>query len=275
MAAKPLPIDKYGAVFDAHVHTYFDFHDGRMSPEQLVKTTLKWGFNWVNAMSHDTIRGFPRIQRIAKDYNLPCVPAMEISTGYNHLLAFGVQEWKYAKDSWDPEFVIKELRKQGCAIYLSHPTLSPWRGPWTPEIAKRLDVDGIEWNNASGQILNRKTYRQFKYYPKARIAGTDAHHQSNMGFAFTQVNVNSTNNDDLVQALRKGKCRPGGRYIPIHRVAGAAIISLIRKGLKINFPIEGKSIRPNFGKMGWQPAEIFSPDRWIKKLLRKEPYIDF
>ncbi|MEX2683647.1 MAG: CehA/McbA family metallohydrolase [Candidatus Sigynarchaeota archaeon] len=216
MARPRFPREEYGALFDAHVHTCYDLHDGRLSPAELVSLAKRHGFNWVLAMNHDTTRGFARVKRLARDAGIPCITGIEVSTIYNHILAYGVQEWKLRDYSWEPEVVIENLRSQGCAIFLAHPCNNPWHGHWTPEIARRLDIDGIEWTNASNSILNRKTWSAFASFPRGRrIAGTDAHTPYVYGHAYTQVATASDNPDDLVSAMKRGRCAPRGRYVPL------------------------------------------------------------
>jgi predicted metal-dependent phosphoesterase TrpH len=216
MARPRFPREEFGAMFDAHVHTIYDLHDGRITPAELVSLTRKHGFNWVLAMNHDTTRGYARVKKLAREAGLPCITGIEISTTYNHVLAYGVQEWSLRDYSWDPGVVIDKLRAQGCAVFLAHPCNNPCNGHWTPEIARRLDVDGIEWNNASNSVLNQKTARLFASFPRGRrIAGTDAHTRYTFGHAYTQVATASTDPDDLVAAMKKGRCAPRGRYVPL------------------------------------------------------------
>ena len=91
--SKPLEMEKFGALFDAHIHMYFDLNGGMLSPRDVVNCTLKKGFNWVLAMTHDTVYGANKVQKLAKEKELPCIVGIEVSTSYNHLLAYGVQEW--------------------------------------------------------------------------------------------------------------------------------------------------------------------------------------
>lgn len=263
-------IEDFGAIFDAHVHTYFDFHDGMISPRDLVRYSRKWRFNWINAMAHDTIRGVPRIKKIAKEYHMPVIPSMEVSTGFNHLLAFGVQEWHLAKDSWSPEEIIDLLRTQDCAIFASHPAINPFRGYWTPEILNRLDIDGIEWLNGSNTVLNKITRKKFANYPKGKIGGSDAHHISQMGFAYTQVEINSDDPDDLVRALQKGKCHPRGWYVPLHRIGWWQVYISLKRAFFPSLPIENRWISPRYEKMGQIPPRPFSAVRWRQKILSQE-----
>ncbi len=216
MAAPRFPREEYGAMFDAHVHTYYDLHDGRLSPAELVALAKRHGFNWILAMNHDTMRGLFKVQRLAKEAGIPCITGIEVSTLYNHVLAYGVQEWTLRDNAWDPGTAIDHLRRQGCAVFLAHPCNSQGNGQWTPEIARRLDIDGVEWNNASNSILNRKTAAMFATFPSGRrIAGTDAHTPYAYGHAYTQVATASADPDDLVSAMRRGRCAARGRYVPL------------------------------------------------------------
>ncbi|MFX0103129.1 MAG: PHP-associated domain-containing protein, partial [Candidatus Hodarchaeota archaeon] len=237
-------IEQYGALFDAHIHMYFDLNGGMLSPQDVVRCTLKKRFNWVLAMTHDTTYGAEKVQKLAKEKGLPCIVGIEVSTSYNHLLAYGVQEWPYFRDVWDPEFAIEKLREQDCAIFVSHPCNSTFNGRWTPDIVHKLDVDGVEWINASSLFLNKRTREMYANCPEGRkIAGTDAHSTAMFGFAFTQVDVNSTDPDDLVAAMKKGKCYPRGGYVPLTHILVEQLYGIKKKVLK-RFKYEGKWITP-------------------------------
>ncbi|TFG00571.1 MAG: hypothetical protein EU540_05145 [Promethearchaeota archaeon] len=269
------PIAEYGALFDAHVHTYFDYHDGMITPQQLIKMTLKKGFNYVCAMAHDTIRGVKIIEKLAKSFHLPSIPAMEISTIYNHILAFGVQEWPYRRDCWDPDVVIEFLREQDCAIFLAHPYSNPHDGLWTPEIVKRLDIDGIEWTNSTAYWRNRKTHKFYQNIPKGRrIAGSDAHTTSVLGTAFTQVDVNSADPDELVAAMKKGKCKAYSGTAPLHRALHMSIKCIIWNSIIKRRWVEGRHIIPEGDHPGSiVPSIIKSSAEWVETTMKKSENI--
>lgn len=263
-------VDKYGALFDGHVHTYFDYHDGMMSPIQLVKSTLKKRFNFVCAMAHDTVIGMSRIKKVAKQYNLPVLPAMEVSTIHNHILAYGVQEWPWRRDCLQPDEAIEYLREQGCAIFLAHPYSNPHEGYWTPELIKRLDIDGIEWHNATIFYQNRKTRIIYQNFPKGRrIAGSDAHHPSVFGAAFTQVKVNSDDPDDVVSAMKKGKCKAYDHTAAAHSALFMVFKAVVRNKMKRQV-IEGKTIIPCGDHPGSRtPNIILTSEQWRQDFLKK------
>lgn len=270
MALKPLPIYQYGAIFDAHVHTYYDLHDGKISPIQLVKASIHHGFNWICAMAHDNVRGVYRIRRVARDYNFPVIPAMEISTNYNHLLAYGVQEWKYAKDCWDPEIVIERLRSQDCAIFVAHPTFNAFRGIWDPEIVARLDIDGIEALNSSVLFFNRRITQNFSLCPNGRrIAGSDAHLIWNFGQAFTQIACTSSDPDDLVASMKKGLCKPYGRSQTIPEFFLNTGISLKIRHIDRRYNLDGRWVTPDWNLRGLQPQHPIEAKAWRRQILKK------
>ncbi|MHA1684334.1 MAG: CehA/McbA family metallohydrolase [Promethearchaeota archaeon] len=287
------PVEKYGAIFDCHVHTHYDLHDGLITPSQLIKLHQKRGFNIVLAMNHDTLNGLDKIKKLAAWAGLPTIIGLEVSTIYNHLLAYGVREWPYRRDSYNPEEMIERLREQDCAIFLSHPCNNPMHGHWTPDVVKRLDVDGIEWNNASNTILNRRTFKLFKDFPEGRrIAGTDAHTPATFGFAYTQVKVNSTNPDDVVAAMKSGKCRPGGQYVPLFNMLYEQLKLTVKNKLLKRFKINGKWIKPVGDMPRTIAPESFPPAnsltggemkdftrplarRWKKELLEKNPVLPY
>jgi len=272
-------IDKYGAVFDAHVHTYFDYHDGLISPSELISLTKRNHFNWVLAMAHDTVRGAVIIKRLAKENGLPCIAGMEVSTIHNHFLAYGVQEWPYCRDSLTPEDAVDHLRAQGCAIFISHPFANARGkkknpvGTWTPDILKRLDFDGIEWFNAQSYIFNKKTQEVYKNMPKGRrIAGSDVHHPLSFGYAYTQVDMNSTDPDELVSAMKKGKCTPYGRDVPPYIALRTSLASIFRNQILKRRKVEGrwtKAVGDHVGSI--KPAHIMHPVEWKNKFMSTKP----
>ena len=224
-------------------------------------------------MSHDTAVGVKKVKRLAREKGLPCLPGIEVSTIYNHILAFGIQEWPYRRDSLDPEEAIDFLRDQDCALFLSHPYSKIGYHPnnWTPNIVKNLDIDGIEWTNATIFMFNLYNHYKFKNFPIGRrIAGSDAHSPHVFGSSYTQVAVNSDDPDDVVSAMKKGKCMPHTMYPHIYQAV------LMGLGLYIENEIVKKKRVDNLisKPVGDRPGSIV-PDKipegslWRQKFLKK------
>ncbi len=269
---------KYGALFDAHVHSYFDFHDGMITPQDLVDAVYQRGLNWVCAMAHDTVRGVPKIRRLAKEKGLPTISGIEISTTHNHLLAYGLQEWHVQRDCIDPDEAIELLREQDAAIFLAHPYTNPKgvdHGYWSPRILEKLDVDGIEYYNGGTYFLNRGTKKNLSnFIPKGRrIAGTDAHHKSNVGYAYTQVDINSEDPDDLVAAMQNGKCKPYMNPVPLHRFLYQVILGTFKNKVLKRRVVEGTPIIANGDRPGTEIVDHFDPhSEWVSHILRQNVF---
>ncbi len=281
------PVEQYGALFDAHVHTCYDLHDGLLSPADIVDLAVQHGFNWVLALNHDTVRGLDKVKRLAKEKGLPCIAGVEVSTTFNHILAYGIVEWPYRAYAWNPEEVIDHLRAQGCAIFLAHPCNGQRIGNWTAAMARRLDVDGVEWNNADNTILNQKTAKEFASLPAGRrIAGTDAHTRYTYGYAYTQVATTSTNPDDLVSAMKRGRCAPRGQYVPLVAIGREQLTLLLKNKILSSFNVDGTWIRTtrdepaSIAPDGYPPANVLSEREakarmkpgalaWRRTLLKK------
>lgn len=268
------PIERYGAVFDAHAHTYFDLHDASMTPLQLIGMTRRRGFNWVCALSHDTACGNRKIAKLAREQGLPCISGIEVSTIRNHLLGYGVQEWVYRHNTLDPSEVIDILRSQGCAVFLAHPTGNPTRikdAFWYPNFVNRLDIDGIEWFNGGSFFLNLKAQKMLPNVPSGRrIAGSDAHHPATFGYGFTQVDINSEDPDDLVAAMRKGKCKPYCQDTPLLTFISTMLLALIENKIIRRKHIEGHWIKPNKDRPGSKVPDVPRTNKqWRESMVLK------
>jgi predicted metal-dependent phosphoesterase TrpH len=268
------PRDQYGALFDAHIHTYFDFHDGMITPQQLIQCTLRKHFNWVCAMAHDTARGGLKIRKLAQNVGIPCIIGIEVSTIRNHILAYGLHEWPYRRNTLDPEEAIDKLRAQDCAIFLAHPFLNPRRiedASWDINLIQRLDIDGIEWINGSNYAFNKKTWYKLKNFPVGhRIAGTDAHHPAMFGYSFTQVATATEDPDELVAAMKKGKCKPYSSTIPLTHTIYATIIAIGKNKLFKRKFIENRWVKAIGDRPGsLVPAQIPNNKIWKKQIMTK------
>ncbi len=191
---------------------------------------------------------------------------------YNHILGYGVQEWPYRRDCLDPDFAIEYLREQDCAVFLSHPYSDPHHaGLWVPEVVKRLDIDGIEWTNATGYLYNRKTHEIYAHFPQGRkIAGSDAHDFNIYGSAFTQVNINSEDPDDLVAAMKKGKNRAYSYYAPPYKALSMILKSVMWNHIIRRRFIEGRWVIPKGDRPGSiVPEKIYTSKEWLQKLVQR------
>ena len=133
-------------------------------------------------------------------------------------------------------------------------------------------MDGIEWTNGNLSVLNRIIHKMFKDYDKGRIAGTDAHCAQHFGYSWTQVDIQSEDPDDLVSALKKGKCRPGGTYVPLPLIIWWSLYSTfihrVRKLHRVNeFIIPSQDVL-----RGLRPIDEYDGREWRTDFVGKKKH---
>jgi len=194
---------------DLHVHTIYS-GDALIGPEEAVLWAKKAGLDGLAITDHDTLRGAERARPVAEREGVVLIPGVEVESRGGHILALGVSEPPEPGGSLAE--VLEAVEDQGGVSVLAHPfnLLAP-RG-WSYRELVRLDA--VEVVNAS-QILfpisRRLAVRLAEALGKPMVAGSDAHLPEAVGKAFTIFEA-CGDEDDLLEALRKGMVRPcGGR----------------------------------------------------------------
>src|SRR5690554_3949582 len=76
------------------LHTHTNYSDGLLTPEELVKRAKEKGLTGIALTDHDTVDGLPAFLAAGKEYNLVCVPGVELSTQLEgvefHILGYQV-----------------------------------------------------------------------------------------------------------------------------------------------------------------------------------------
>jgi predicted metal-dependent phosphoesterase TrpH len=87
---------------DLHLHSICS--DGQDTPEELVETAVKAGYNVISITDHDSVAGIPRALEAARDTHIEVIPGIELSaiesTDDIHILGYFI-------DYHDPEFLKK------------------------------------------------------------------------------------------------------------------------------------------------------------------------
>lgn len=76
----------------ADLHLHSTASDGKMSPEELVRTAHQLGLSAISLTDHDTAEGIKPALKTAREFKLEVIPGVEITTDFNdresHLLAY-------------------------------------------------------------------------------------------------------------------------------------------------------------------------------------------
>ncbi len=193
---------------DLHVHTIYS-SDAFITPKQLVSQAKMRGLDGVAVTDHDRLDG---AMRICRETDFLVVPGIEISTADGHVVGLNVQE-TIPKGLRSAETVERIHQAGGIAI-ACHPVVFLKRS-----LHDRVtrDFDAIEVINSSSLPFgfSRKRSEELAFrLGLARVAGTDAHFAPEIGCAYTIVD-SEPRSDDIVDAIKNGRCEPLGGAIPV------------------------------------------------------------
>jgi predicted metal-dependent phosphoesterase TrpH len=194
---------------DFHVHTNRS-PDGRSSLNALAAAAKKRGLDAIAVADHDLF-SIPAPVTIG---GLLVLPACECSTQQGHILGLlpeqapdcAVREEAGALPS--AADTAKELRRCGAVIVLAH----PYARPSVDFDALGFRPDAVETANARALFKSPDANRLAAEYAAAErlpaLGGSDAHSRSEVGNAYTVVDCENLNPDDLREALLSGRCSP-------------------------------------------------------------------
>lgn len=194
---------------DLHCHSFFS-GDGVSSPEALIAAARRRGLHGFALTDHNTCDG-PRYLRdkgLIREDGLPVdnflvIPGVEVTTDEGHLLCLGV-DLPYMKGAPAAE-VCKIVHGLGGLAIPPHP-YDLFRAGIRESVLDTLEIDGLEVFNAATTFkrYNRMalTYAQARGLPMT--AGSDAHHESAIGTAYTVLPTDDFSVRGLLDQIKKG-----------------------------------------------------------------------
>jgi len=213
---------------DLHVHTCYS-EDATITPKEVVYFAKKSGLDGVAVTDHNTLKG---ALKLAKNRQLLIIPGIEVETRRGHVLALGI------KTSIPSELnmaeAIQRIHDAGGIAVLAHPAVV-FKTGLGQMINPSVNLDAVEVINSASFPFVLSTYLSCKLASRLSLpqtAGSDAHHASEIGTAYTLVKADS-NVDDVMEAIRKGTITPCGKPITwTKRIGrGAFYIMNLRKRL--------------------------------------------
>lgn len=191
--------------YKAELHCHTTYSDGRLTPEQCVKTAVQKKLAVLAITDHDTAEGaLPFWEH--QPAELTVVPGEEISTDRGHVLGLFVRE------SISPgpfQQVIEKLREQDAVIVLPHPVHIPLAyklrkrsiHTWTDE--EIALVDGLELFNAHNRpCANAMAQTLYGAHDVLKLSGSDAHFGFEIGCAASEIHASGRSLDEIKAALR-------------------------------------------------------------------------
>jgi len=193
---------------ELHCHTIFSNNRGRFecltTPRALLRMAQRRGLSAVAITDHNTMAGNQEASKIANEYGVVVIPAVELDTNCKgQILAFGVKQMIEIHRS--PIEMIADIHKQGGVTIIPHP-FDPVRGmPNIDEVMKH--ADGIEVMNY-GSVNNRKAKRWAERRGiRVQTGGSDAHNVRLVGTVQMQFPENVRTVAEYLSALKQGRIR--------------------------------------------------------------------
>jgi len=202
---------------DLHIHTTHS-RDSILSVNEAILRCRAAGLDGFAITNHDTLDGVAEAKE--KAGKLILIPGMEITAKGGHILALHVS--KPIPSGLSLFKTVKRIQDQGAIAIFAHPyaILRTWMGRGEIEAGgfDAIEVANgaqfpygcmVRWNTALADRLG---------LPKT--GGSDAHSPEMVGLAYTVVETNSTEVEDVISSIKRGRTRACGTGIsPFQRLS--------------------------------------------------------
>lgn len=192
--------------FDLHIHSSYS-RDASASPRDIVKRCRKVGLDGLAVTDHNAFEGSLEAYELGRSEGILIIRGVEVSSNEGHVLALGVRE--IVPRGLEIIETVDKIHAAGGVAVAAHPHRFP--SGMRLDLAREGKFDAIEVvNGASSSRSNRLARKVAERKGSPVVGGSDAHDLDHVGRAFTVAEGVSTE-DDLLQAIVKGRTNAGGR----------------------------------------------------------------
>ena len=191
---------------DFHTHTHYSV-DSLSRVEDVLSAAMKLGLSAIAITDHDGIEGALEAKEIARSQKLPLqvIVGEEVRTDAGDLLVYFVKK-RIAPGKL--EDVLAEVKRQQAVCCAAHPYDAARHGMAPHVLAPDvlMKIDALEVFNARVPLgpQNARAMAFALKNKKALLAGSDAHHPSEVGAAYVEFyGVDSLDAVSLLHAHRK------------------------------------------------------------------------
>lgn len=207
---------------DLHVHSKYS--NPQLEIKNIIKFAKKKNLQGVAITEHN------ELSKSFKENDFIILSGVEISSLNGHILAIGIKE--KIQRGLSIEETIEKIEKQNGIAIVPHPyrLVSGIGG----KNAKKFKI--IETINArSLQKTNENAKKLALQLNATQTGGSDAHTFEEIGNAFTEFSINSFNDDEILEEVRKGKIIARGEGASVYFVLRNSYenaIKWLRRGMK-------------------------------------------
>ncbi len=192
---------------DLHLHTCYS-EDSSITLKELLHYAEKKTLDGVAITDHNTIQG---ALKLIKNNHITIIPGLEVQTEGGHVL--GLNLTTIIPSNLSISETVQRIHNAGGAAIIAHP--GAFMKSTSQRITPNLNLDAVEAVNSAAFPFSLATHRGHRLAERLKLpqtGGSDAHHASEIGTAFTLVDADS-NSDDIAEAIRKGAVTPCGKSI--------------------------------------------------------------
>jgi predicted metal-dependent phosphoesterase TrpH len=180
-----------------------------IKPEEIARYSKKRGLDGVAITDHDRLDG---ALKIAETTDFLVIPGIEVTSLNGHVVGLNVQN--PIQKGLTVDETVRGIHKAGGIAIACHPS-ALFKG----SLGRRTnsEFDAIEIINSSAIPFGysvKSSERIASRLGIPKVAGSDAHYGPEIGFAYTSIDA-EPDIDSLIDAIRKGSCKPFGTAIPL------------------------------------------------------------
>ncbi|MFW6113536.1 MAG: PHP domain-containing protein [Actinomycetota bacterium] len=198
-------------IVDLHIHTNRSSYCSSLSPEEMFERVGELGLDAIAVTEHSTHRGAQIAYEMGLELGVTVFRGVEVYTTSGDMLVFGMK----AEVMPDMEFreLLEMVRSEGGIIISAHPTRGYWghhrkyKGYPPRDVLEQVDaVEGL--NGGCSRQANVQAAKLASELGLPETGGSDAHIASQVGKCVTVFQDEIRNEDELVKAVRAGRCHP-------------------------------------------------------------------
>ncbi|MGC9323768.1 MAG: phosphotransferase [Desulfomonilia bacterium] len=200
-------------LIEMHAHTSRHSSCSEVDAVDVVRQTMKKSVQGLVITEHHYLWSDEEIARLRQEAEIDeyfvLLAAQEVDTDNGHMLVYG------AGETIEERMTVVELRERypAAALVLAH----PFRNRKIPTQSRLISplFDAIEiFSSNHSQLENYLGLKLWHQYRFTAISGSDTHALETAGILPTQFDHPVRSMDELVDELKKGRCRPFYKEIP-------------------------------------------------------------
>jgi predicted metal-dependent phosphoesterase TrpH len=193
------------------LHTHSTCSDGLGRPEDIIESAKGKGLDGLAITDHNTLDGYFSVSDMEGD--LLIIPGFEVETEAGHILVLGLEELPSGVEGISYEELIGWVRVRNGLTVIAHPAISRFHmAEWN-----RSKPDAVEVLNAMYplQFFVQRGLRLSQRMGLPALGGSDAHDHFTVGDAYSVVDVEKANVEDVLMAIRSGLVSYNGSLSPV------------------------------------------------------------